>query len=1281
MKISKLLVLTALWLGAASSVKAEVPEGSWTFPDPSANLTFTTFTTDGTRYYLYNEAAKMFFASGNSWNTQASLRTFGLPFWTEAPTEEGAPEGTYELWNDFSNPDRTDVSGPHNLFTDDGGSNWLDHGTQPGYTYNVVIEGNYVRFENAIVEKWAGYYIGWAGDYAGDKNSSVLKMIAPGTEGTSIDWRAVTEESYLAFAESDAFLTYTNGVDAYFAATTLRNTMIEAEGLGADINSQLAVFNNTASTSEELRAAATELTPIIDARKALKALLDEVKAAGYTETAATEAIYGNGTATADQLKQATTDLNAAYVEWGKTNASVEHPSNFTSYIVNPTFDNANLSGWSGDAFGRGGSVADGAEHYSKNYNTYQKITGLTPGVYVVGVNGFYRAGNYGGDAENHWLANDDASRYAKLYATVGDVTRETPIANVMSGAQAETPGSAKATTYTDTETQETVTVYVPNTMVDGDLYFHTLGQYANKVYIAVDESGELTIGVRKTSQIGGDWSLFDDFSLMYLGKGADACQLYLDEALKAFSDYTPEEGLVYTASYLTAYQEAYQGEKTATTMEEVNAILSAIDGSFSNLNKNISLWKEWQAAVDKLKEMQTNPEYENIFMNGLADTEYADLADYVDFEYADIIGAKNLTNEALQEQIDYLNNGMAEVTEISKKDVYEGKDMTSYIKNPGFDEDKDINSNKAEGWNIDIVRNGGNIVRGPLGQDNYDKMVSSLGKMNYCFEAWHGYEWDIWQEIEGLPVGMYELNVQGYVRCEVGGYVRGDELGGDYTSPVYLYMNKAMSSFPSVYSQCPADLGKTFTTVESWTTEEINGNLYPNSMGGASQCFGWGMYETTAYGLIAKNGDKFRIGVKMNKDQNWWCIFDSFKLTYHEPTVEMVKPILDEELAKLDLNKPMGKNIYEKADAIRNAAKTATDAADGPAMFAALTDLYDLTADIITSSELFAKLNTANEDFVSTINEGVNESVKTEALQLQNTIASGIDNHEITDAEAKAYLDQIAKLSTQLKLPNEMAEASDDNAVEVTSVIVNPTYDENGNGWSGTSAAWGGDMLNSEIFNANFDYYQDIVGLPAGTYQVSVQGYYRAGSSANDYKAYTENPDSLNYAFIYAMNGDSIVSSKPMKRLAAEAGSENVGGEGYVTVVEPNEETGDLGLAVANSMTTGGYEFEAGKYLNEGVTVNVLADGKLRIGLKKNTNLTDNWVLFDNWKLFYFGTNSAKQPDGDASGIETISPVAKMKVEFFTPDGRKANAAQRGLLIQKTTLDGGATIVKKIIRK
>lgn len=66
--------------------------------------------------------------------------------------------------------------------------------------------------------------------------------------------------------------------------------------------------------------------------------------------------------------------------------------------------------------------------------------------------------------------------------------------------------------------------------------------------------------------------------------------------------------------------------------------------------------------------------------------------------------------------------------------------------------------------------------------------------------------------------------------------------------------------------------------------------------------------------------------------------------------------------------------------------------------------------------------------------------------------------------------------------------------------------------------------------------------------------------------------------------------------------------------------------------------------------------------------------------MTYFGKNSDNKATGDnVTAIRTLDGQGEtVKVEFFTLDGRKAGAAQKGLIIMKQTLDNGSIIVKKI---
>ena len=1288
MKFKKLLVLSMLSL-MGTSAWAAVPDGVWSMPEPTG-LEFTDFTTDGERYILYNPTAKLFFASGNGWNTMASLRTFGMEIWVQESAEEDAPEGSYELWdNNVNNPARS--TGELNMFTDDGNSTWVDHGTQGNYSWGVEVKDGNVRFQNValIADKpeFEGMYLGFDGTYvvadnsAGDANhrdayTAILRHIDPSTAGAGVDFKAVTIDSYEAFVASDEYEAYQNGVKTYLASIGLKEAIESAEALSIDVTDALAVYSDKASSAEDMANAAATLNEIAEAKAKLKAAIEEYEGKGFTGTADAKAVLNNSKATKAEVEKAKEDLDAAAIEWGKNNASVENPADMTSKIVNPHFDNGDATtGWSGDAFGRGGTVSDGAEHYSKNYDTYQTITGLAPGVYAVGVSAFYRAGNYGGDAENHWVANDDASKYAKLYGKVGDNYYETPIANVMSGAQTEAPGQGEIeATYQDAEGND-VTVYVPNTMKTGEYYMQTLKQYANKLLVAVDESGELTIGVKKSSQISGDWSFFDDFSLSFYGTGSDAAKLYLDETLKNYSDYTPEEGVIYTKSYLDAYKAAYSGEKTAANLAEATSIINGISDAYNALQKNMELWKDLRTAVEKGQKMSIDPKYDGLLTLG-------DLADYCNDDYELIEEAAKLTNEQLEAEIAKVNEMTEAVMNEAKADVHDGKDMTDFIVNPGFDEDKDIDSGSAEGWTIDRI-DGGNVVRGPLGKANQDIMVASLGEQNFCFESWHCHKWDVWQEVEDLPVGMYELQVQGYVRCEVNGYTQGDDIEPDFPSPVSLYMNNAMSSFPSIYSEEIAeehyleDGSLPVVESHSWTGAI---STAPNSMGAASLCFKWGMYKTTAYGLIAKQGDKFRIGVKMDANQDWWCIFDNFKLTYKTPTVEVVKPILDEELAKIDLSKPMGLNVYGTAEELKTKAAAAED---GTAMFKVLASVYDLSASIQESIALFEKMNKLGEDLQDAIdNSEADAATKAAANDLRDKIYNGfVEQSALTDEEAQALIDAVADMEIKLALPAGMADASDENPVECTGVIKSPSFEtadmeSTSEGWTNPGNL-GNDAeqqsaLAIEFWQTSFDMFQTIKGLPAGTYKMTVDAWVRLGGNEETYKAWNEDPNAT-MAYAYAVDGDSTVYAAPVANLM-KAG-DNLSGSAEFA---PNEEEV---YYMPNTLVEGRdvIEQNEGLFTTE-VICKVLEDGVLTIGIKKAETVTNSWVVLDNFRLFYLGANSSLTPSGDGTGINNAE-IAGKKVEFFSIGGARVSKPGKGVAIMKTTGANGDVKYQKVMIK
>ena len=224
--------------------------------------------------------------------------------------------------------------------------------------------------------------------------------------------------------------------------------------------------------------------------------------------------------------------------------------------------------------------------------------------------------------------------------------------------------------------------------------------------------------------------------------------------------------------------------------------------------------------------------------------------------------------------------------------------------------------------------------------------------------------------------------------------------------------------------------------------------------------------------------------------------------------------------------------------------------------------------------------------------------------------------------------------------------------------------------------------------------YQTFLGLPAGTYQVKLKGFYRAGTSESDY----QKKDSTEYshAFLYAQTkdeeGNDVTSSKALMRL-----NEVLFMEGY-EYIDQDAVAADFAAANTDTIKVDGepdtYKFDlvpfrmstayqvmqAGFFDNNVVTVKVAEGAPLRIGLKKAQTIANDWTFFDEWELWYFGTESAKTPDGDLSGIKVMNLTDSIKSEYFTLDGRKATAVQKGILIEKVTFSNGAAVVRKIRR-
>ena len=1188
--MSKLFLMGAFGLMSLTVSAADLIERTAPTPE-DAGSTAVAFEV-GKTYILYNVDAQMYFTQGSNWSTRGCVvpnKVSAVPVRVAKYTLADASwDGqTYEIQNYVTN--RSSYSW-YKMCMNTEGQLYLDQTSWARFVELKAQGNNVYRIMPSEANKnVSGYetvysdgtqFVGYAGlQYDGGNDTAGFEDASERLPLSALTTEAVD----WVFYDYSAF-------DAYEKSGELKKLIEDAEKAGVDVSAAVEVYNNEAATVAQMQAAMDALSDAI-ANNTF---------AGFTPGKALDV---------------------------------------TSLIVNHNFTGGDVSGWDGTTWGHGNSQ-DNVEHYNKTYDTFQTIAGLRAGLYVVGMNGFYRAGS-AQDSYDKGKADDPDVRNATFYVTSGETTlAEAPVSQIYSGRQTESKVSGESE-VSDGETK----YYWPNNSTSANYYFHTLGLYKNSLFATMPAAGSMTIGVKKEASIGGDWSIYDDFSLIYCGEGATAYQAYVEyyrdnmfpdyesQRVEAADPFVTTDGINCTDSYISAFKAT---NVNATDEASARAAMAALEEAFEPLRENVALWAEYLALAKKASNEVANNEslnHQNPIVEEVDDWTILAAEDW---------NAHEMSNEELRAFIDEMTEKIKEAKKQVVVDTGETY-ATDLLVNPDFE-------NGTTGWTIERVA-GGNVVHG----GNND---------NHCFEGWNNANYDIYQVVKDAPEGVYRIEVQGFYRYGRGRYSDYHEQNNQYVkpggSPVFVYMNHKKTPFTNIYGDPKQITEASFYEGTGYEDVPVDadGNqveagaaeqhlYYPNDMASAAKAFSAQMYKQSAYGII-RAGQEMRIGVKGNSTQlnDSWCIWDNFQLFNCGKDATALNNVLPEEIENaqkllLDDNgqpKLMGKEIkegLEKAIADAQAALGTT----GEAMFDALNDLFDAEENVDESVALFAQLATANDKLFATAEQNSDNPVAEEAFALYEEILGALGGYEYSDSDVADKLAEINKMLTKFRLPSEeeYKDASPMNPVDFTQVIENPGYEtEEGtplaDGWSGTGVGTNDTGLNAEIFNNTFDHYQEFYGLPAGQYEVSVLGFYRYGGHGptNDYAAWTEDPTVNNNALLYANN-----QSVALKRLAEFADGEHAGEDDWAEV------EAESGLYVPNMMATAGTLFmEKGDALRNKVTAIVGADGYLRIGLKKDVAVANDWTIFDSWQLWYLGASLPGDVNGDgAVDVADISAI------------------------------------------
>ncbi|MCR4602857.1 MAG: hypothetical protein K5683_04920 [Prevotella sp.] len=1080
------------------------------------------------------------------------------------------------------------------LFIDSETQAYVDLGSQANYYWEIVSQGN----KNYRIK---------GGDLNPDYNGEYWFGVDSEAEGTTInprvdlgydptakvDWQFVTEAAYEEYLPKGQI---------YEAAMNLKTQIewaMEQGVAAATLADEFAVYNNTSSTLEQLQAAA--------------------KSAYEKGRFAEIAVYFEN-----------------IVQGEKNDVS--------GVLENNDFSAGNADGW--DITYTGGSKeATNIGYQSASYTNGD-----------VKIEGFIEAWkdtsspNFLGDGS---ITQTVPSLPAGKYTLAVDV-----IAN--------NQGRINDPDNTD-GLPDDVELYA-QASEDGKTYKTSMatrnGAPEHFEFTFIHTGGDMTLGLRVVgsaeAKMPANWIAMDNLMLYYYGEvSSDPDKALLDVAIDEALAAYPLDFLSDVVAYVgdkEAFRNIIEEAQAATEnyldyIDKVKAAKTALDNSvaaYKNFAAKAADWASYMSRFD------FDTDEWGAFCDFAGDMESPE-------GYPELTPGMVLEEQSLT--VEEINAYIAQVDGLYKsavaKSLKAGDDVTALIENPDFE--YGLSSGKAQGWTVTVSNNsaGGNITPGPLGTDLDQLMIDAMGKTNHCFEAWHVWGFDVWQEVQDAPAGVYQISAQGYVRCEASGYTQGDEVDPT-TIPIKLYMNNFTSNFPSVYSeQVPEDKydeNGSLPGIETWSWSGTVAN-YPNSMGAASLCFSWDMYNVNTFGLV-KPGEAMRVGVKGNMNTNWWCIWDNFKITYQGFLPEYVQPALETALAEIDVTKPMAKSLREKAAELQQKAQDAIATGNGETMFDVLVEVSDLMADISASVLLFADLQKASEDLQTAIDaSSADAAVISEAKVLRAKIEDGLADGTLENADAEDLIQQVKEMIGKLAIPVYEG-ASDENPVDFTSVIVNPDFE------TGDASGWTYAFEN--VTNIGFQNNSTYSNVDEAGNEALISNFiegWRNGAAIGD--------GSLEQTIYglpegtYTLEAD-IIANNQTRENSAEVAED---GEGFFLFAKEAD-----GQKSAVSVATGN-----GSPLHFLLTfAKAAANTALTIGVEA-VNATGNWLAADNFKLIYYGKNSSKTADGDASGIDdSINETLRFTVEYFTLDGRKATSAQKGIVIQRTTFENGAVQVRKI---
>lgn len=775
-----------------------------------------------------------------------------------------------------------------------------------------------------------------------------------------------------------------------------------------------------------------------------------------------------------------------------------------------------------------------------------------------------------------------------------------------------------------------------------------------KVTLSVNVDGdtdlsEMTFGM-KTENTTANWVFLDDVTVQYFGSDAlvMAVEAAKDEAGKAADKVSGYSCMEDYQNAVYALQEQIDNlDATATTQDEVDQLLNQLRSAMADADENDALYGKLESLRDELTILITNADgkYDTTNLQAAYDNCGTGKS------YDDLLDSYSLNNADLKAYIEKLQTLMVSTR---KSAVKVDADCTAdLLKNPSFE--------TTTGWNNTGV---------------------SINTTHANAEAYQG-TFNLYQDLTDIPEGVYEITVQAMQRVD-----NNDNASKLYPKDVdemtaYLYGNDITAKFASPYSYGMAEQKVTSDNADY----AFNGKYIPNSMEGfAAACAETDeAYKTTVYALVTDGN--LRVGVKEearpaghSKD---WAIFDNFKITYRGATEaalqQCVTPLIKQANALLE-----GK-MYEGAkSSLQNAVSAVNATLNMDNIKALALEIKNAQAAI----DAYKPLATAIEGVKSRYeNNELTATTSAEAKAIYNAslkvAEDAYNNGTVAEENIEAAIKELNKGYTQYFIYDVVAAAKNGTSVDISKVINNydfATMDKTGWTIKVTQNAAGfqkdKNIKAVEFYNnKGFDLYQELVGMPAGTYKLSARAYYRLKGSGDI-------DDAIN-AFVYYANSKEAdaepVAKADVKSIYTGAITKDDLGKVNLTSTDGMSPYNGS-YYVPNDMTTGQRFLtsdEIGpKYDSEEITFDYDGTSPFYIGVA-NTNKKqgDDWTFVKSFKLSYVkGTTGIENINGEKAG-DVVS------TKIYDINGVQYNSLKPGVNIVKSVMSDGSVKVRKVVVK